>query len=680
MNLGGFIDKFKDAIARRVVESYPPLYRPSENGGALPRLLRKPLGAQADAIRGAALSLKAHRGTTVVGEMGTGKTFIGAAAHMAGFERILIICPPHLVPKWKREVEMTVPGVRTAIVESITDLERLRFSIGSGPLFAVMSREKAKLSYRWMPAVIKRWAVSKGRLIREEETGEPFRIPCCPDCTAQVVDKDGVPLTDADLNRRKHTCAGCGAPLWQADRSGPTRYPLADYIKHRMKDFFDLLIGDEVHEFKGRGSAQGIAAGILANVCGKSLSLTGTLLGGYSSTIFHLLYRFSSEIRTEFGRSDEHRWIQRYGFEEITVGKPDDDAVEDGRNSRRRKFRKVVRERPGLVPSALFHIIGNTVFLRLADVASGLPDYEEKILVSSMDSEEDSTGYSQRTAYNTVFEELKLKLAEALKAGSKRLLATYLQTLLAYPDGCTRGETVFDPRSGDVIVQVPPLSEERLYPKEKALIDMVAAERLEGRRVLVYATHTGTRDITERMDDMLTRHGFRVAVMKADAVAPNRREAWVADRVQEGIDVLICHPRLVQTGLDLIDFPTLIWYETDYSVYVMRQASRRSWRIGQTRPVKVVFMSYKNTLQADALKLVAKKLQSSLAVEGELPEDGLAAYGDDGDDLMMALARKIVSGDEEEDAETMEEVFAQARDAEARDAEASAEEFLVDDG
>ena len=247
--------------------------------------------------------------------------------------------------------------------------------------------------------------------------------------------------------------------------------------------------------------------------------------------------------------------------------------------------------------------------------------------MSSMDSEEDSTGYSQRTAYNTVFEELKKELAAALKSGSKRLLATYLQTLLAYPDGCTRGETVFDPRSGDVIVQVPPLSEDKLYPKEKALIDLVAAERLEGRRVLVYVTHTGTRDITGRMDDILTRHGFRVAVMKADAVAPNRREAWVADKVKEGIDVLICHPRLMQTGLDLIDFPTIVWDETDYSVYVVRQASRRSWRIGQTRPVKVVFMSYRNTLQADALKLVAKKMQSSLAVEGELPEDGLAAYG-----------------------------------------------------
>ena len=48
-----------------------------------------------DAIRGAALSLEAHRGTTVVGEVGTGKTFIAAAAaHMAGFQRILVLGPP----------------------------------------------------------------------------------------------------------------------------------------------------------------------------------------------------------------------------------------------------------------------------------------------------------------------------------------------------------------------------------------------------------------------------------------------------------------------------------------------------------------------------------------------------------------------------------------------------------
>ena len=674
MDLAGFIETYRDAIARRVVESYPPRYRPSDGGQELPALLRAPLGAQADAIRGAALSLRAQRGTTVVGEMGTGKTYIAAAAaHTAGFRRILVICPPHLVRKWKREIEETVPGARAVIVASITDLERLRVLDGAGPLFAVMSRERAKLSYRWRPAVVERWATTGGRLVRDEATGEPFRVPCCPDCHAQVVDKDGLPLTARDLARRKRRCGECSAPLWEADRTGPKRVPLADYVKHRLKNFFELLIADEVHELKGRGSAQGIAGGVLADACGKSLSLSGTLSGGYSSTLFHLLYRFSPEIRGEFGRGEEQRWIERYGFVEHTVGRDDGDSLEDGRASRRKRYRKVVRERPGLAPAALFHLIGNSVFLRLSDVAAGLPPYEERVLLSSMDTELDGNGLSQRSGYDELYGTLRAALADALSKGSRRLLATYLQTLLAYPDGCTQGETVFDSESGDLLVQVPPLNEERLYPKERALLDLVAAERLAGRRVLVYVTHTGTRDITGRMEAFLSRHGFRVAVMKADAVPPERREAWVAKRVEEGVDVLVCHPQLVQTGLDLVDFPTVVWHETHYSVYTMRQASRRSWRIGQTEPVKVVFMTYRNTLQADALTLVAKKLQSSLAVEGELPEDGLAVFGDDGDDLMLALARKIVAG--EEDAGSVESVFEQARQVAAE-----AEVLLVDDG
>ena len=146
---------------------------------------------------------------------------------------------------------MTVPGVRAAIVESITDLERLRLSIGSGPLFAVMSGEKAKLSYRWKAAVIERWATSRGRLIRDEETGEPFKVPCCPGCTAQVVDKDGVPLTDADLNRRKHICANCGSPLWQADRSGPKRYPLAEFSVFQSTEKAAVLVGSRFGSSRG---------------------------------------------------------------------------------------------------------------------------------------------------------------------------------------------------------------------------------------------------------------------------------------------------------------------------------------------------------------------------------------------------------------------------------------------
>ena len=234
---------------------------------------------------------------------------------------------------------------------------------------------------------------------------------------------------------------------------------MADYVKHRMKGFFDLLIGDEVHEYKGRGSAQGVAAGVLADACGKSLTLTGTLLGGYSSTLFHLLYRFSPEIRTEFGHSEE---------------------------------------RPGLAPSALFHLTGSSVFLRLPDVASGLPPYEEQVLLSTMDREPDATGLSQRGAYDRVFNALRHALALALAKGSKAA-GDLPADAARLPRRLHAGRDGLRPRHGHPHRAGPAAVGGEALPQGEALVDLVAAERLEGRKVLVYATHTGTRDITGRM-------------------------------------------------------------------------------------------------------------------------------------------------------------------------------------
>jgi hypothetical protein len=62
--------------------------------------------------------------------------------------------------------------------------------------------------------------------------------------------------------------------------------------------------------------------------------------------------------------------------------------------------------------------------------------------------------------------------------------------------------------------------------------------------------------------------------------------------------VCISHPRLVETGLDLFDkagrhnFSTLVFFETATNLFTMRQASRRSWRIGQHLPCRVYYMYY----------------------------------------------------------------------------------------
>ena len=168
-------------------------------------------------------------------------------------------------------------------------------------------------------------------------------------------------------------------------------------------------------------------------------------------------------------------------------------------------------------------------------------------MLSSMDSEEDATGYSQRSAYNTCTRELRLKLAEALKAGSKRLLATYLQSLLAYLTAALGGDGLRPQERGRDRAGAAPLRGAALPQGEGPHRHGDGGADGGPQGAGLRHAHR-TRDITERMDDMLTRHGFRVAVMKADAVAPERREAWVADRVKQGIDVMICHPRLCRRG------------------------------------------------------------------------------------------------------------------------------------
>lgn len=677
MTLAQFLDRYATAVREAVLQTYPPIYDAATRhrcGFDLHRLLRRPLGAQADAIRATALSIQQQRGTIVVGEMGSGKTLIAAsAAYLAGCRRVFVMCPPHLVRKWRREIERTVPGARIAIVRTIGDLERLRKADGDG-LFVICSREYAKLGYRWQPAVVSRIARDPDGTVVRHETGDVARTLCCPSCFTFLVDDEGIPLSHADLAEKKHRCDSCGGALWQADRTGPRRIPLADYVLRRMRNYFDLAVVDECHEMKGRGTAQGLAGASLAEACPKTLVLTGTLLGGYASNLFHLLYRFSPAIRTEFAHADEPTWVARYGFLERITKRDPKAHVADGRQSKRRDYVTRVVEKPGITPPILLHLLGNTVFLRLHDVAQRLPTYEERVRLIPLERGSAPEEACQETSYRCLATNLRQAVQQALHAGSKRLLGTYLQALLSYPDGCTREETVLDSRTGAVVAHAPALPADRLYPKERTLVELVRQERERGRRVLVYVTHTNRRDLTPRLTHVLESEAFRVAVLKTDTVAAERREEWVANRVRSKVDVLITNPRLVQTGLDLVDFPSIVWVEGDYSVYTLRQASRRSWRIGQTAPVEVTFLAYDGTLQADALGLVAAKTRASLMIEGDLPEEGLAALDEDGGDVVLALARRLAEpGDSDERRHALDMLF-----AEARQSEEEADELLVE--
>jgi len=87
--------------------------------------------------------------------------------------------------------------------------------------------------------------------------------------------------------------------------------------------------------------------------------------------------------------------------------------------------------------------------------------------------------------------------------------------------------------------------------------------------------------------------------------------------------------------------PTILFHETGYSLHTLRQASRRSWRIGQKRPVEVKFFAYTRTMQEVCLRLMGKKLLVALAMEGKFASEGLQALDGD-DDMLTAMARELV--------------------------------------
>jgi len=157
-------------------------------------------------------------------------------------------------------------------------------------------------------------------------------------------------------------------------------------------------------------------------------------------------------------------------------------------------------------------------------------------------------------------------VSQALHHASATVLGVVLNVLLAWPDCCFRSERVIHPRTRDTLAFVPAqFNELELMPKERELIEICKQEKDAGRKTLVYSVYTGTRDTTSRLKSLLEQEGFKVAVLRA-SVDASRREDWIAEQLDRGIDVLITNPELVKTGLDLLEFPTIVFMQSGYNV------------------------------------------------------------------------------------------------------------------
>lgn len=675
-----YMRAFSKPLGERILERYPALHQVGDPvSPRIATLLRTPFPAQAVAIMGLVKRWQEARTAMVVAECGAGKTLISLGAMHVAHEghpyTALAMVPPHLVQKWAREALLTIPGIRVFFLDDMrnggdersphgvnevrlkgsmivreglqTSLSDLRLrkhfanarqrwsSLCTRPALFIVGRERAKLSYFWRHAYrVPRCGPYLG-CATNPDTGKPIIL----DDRRLTVEEFGKTKVSELVDARDgKACRALHSALWQADPDKIHRMAPVEFIGRYMDEWFDYAICDEIHQLAG-DTAQGNALGTLASCAGRIVGLTGTLLGGYADDVYNTLFRLEAGKMKgagyEFGTAGRGAFNQDYGvLETITRIAPDENACSKA------KTITTVRRKPGASPLLFGEFLMQLcAFVFLEDISSELPPYEETLVSVPMDG-----------PLKAAYESLEQDIRAALKAnrGNRSVLGTMLNALLVYPDhpyglGTLYGSK-FDPEVGHnvrfIIAETVDLPEDDLYPKERRLIEEIRKELAQGRRVQVFAVYSHKHDVVGRLERILSREGIRTAVLRS-SVDTSKRESWYARQVKQGVQVVVTHPKIVETGLDLLDFPTLIFHESGYSLHTLRQASRRSWRIGQRRPVRVKFLCYEETMQTSCLRLMGKKLLVALTMEGKFAGEGLQTVDED-DDMLSAMARELV--------------------------------------
>lgn len=633
MQLIEFLNNYETELNAKIIKNTSPVFNPEKYDDVDFALSSKiqsiskitPYQPQTDVMIATRKQLDKTGAIFVVAEMSCGKSLMSILSVVIQKKpgRHIIMCPPHLVVKWVNEVNKVIPESVGVVFnfngkDCITRLKKLPKQKPKVHEFYVASRERWKNSYAW------RHAFYESKV--KSHSGRIYTVYRCPSCGSRI---------DFDLwsEGRKNVCAGCKEPLWEADKTKQQRFSPAEYVKKKMKKhYFNTLIADELHELKGE-SAQGVAFGQLACRCKEVIGLTGTLLGGYADDIFYLLWRMFPSLMVKHGEKFDGKkgWIEKYGILEKVFKTNSDD------NKATRSLLRLTstKRKPGISPIVLSQfLIPNSIFMKLADLHGALPPYTEEIHQIDMD---EATGCEYANFEADLYDALK----DSLRTGDKTVLSRMLQSLLSWPDDCRNTKEVMN--RDDEVVATANAQEIDITEKEKALVDIILQNKKRGRKVLVYVEYTGTKDITGGLDGILKAKGISTLHLKS-TVQAEKRQVWIEHQMQNGTyDCMMCNPRLVQTGLDLLDFPTIVYFQTGMSVYVLRQASRRSWRLGQTRDVIVHYMTYAKTMQEKLLTLMAKKMETSLSIEGDLDENGLSALSDSHDNIVLEMARSIVN-------------------------------------
>src|SRR5258708_4597093 len=216
ISLPDFVSEFGDELLDSLNRANPPVYTGQARAHRqliLASLKRRLFPAQADVVHAVTELLidRGERAAIVNGEMGCGKTTVGIATaavlNAEGYRRTLVLSPPHLVYKWRREIQETVAGAKVWVLngpDTLVKLLKLREQLGvppQGQEFFVLGRVRMRLGFHWKPVFAR----------RRTPHGD---VEACPYCGEVSADTVGGPVStialEAEEARRK--CRHCTSP------------------------------------------------------------------------------------------------------------------------------------------------------------------------------------------------------------------------------------------------------------------------------------------------------------------------------------------------------------------------------------------------------------------------------------------------------------------------------------
>lgn len=430
------------------------------------------------------------------------------------------------------------------------------------------------------------------------------------------------------------------------------------YLGKHLKGYFDFAILDEVHKYKGGGSAQGIAAGWVINASKKTLALTGTISGGKAEDLFYLLYRLDPKRMQEagFAYGEHTKFSEMYGCIEAVyaVDSFEDDEVYNSSSRGHGKKLGSDKVKPGISPLVFTNfLLDRAVFLDLTDMSKQLPPCNEYVI--GVDLEEDI-----RNEYDRVLHEFKRCRREHKGEGGMKLLAAQLQFALSYTDKPYGRLPILSPVTGQTIIQPNNLNryEHELLNKEMELVKIVRKELEEGRSIFIFAEYTRQTEtsITGRLAMILEREIpeliGKVAILQSGTPKTEDRMDWIKKQAANGKRIIITNPALCECGLDFIfdyngktyNYNTIIQYQMGTNLYILWQSVSRHYRLIQTEECRTYYLFSRGTLQLNIIQLMALKKNSvSVLQGGGFNSEGLSSMAE-GVNAELALAKALYEG------------------------------------